>query len=159
MIKKLLLLTTSVSMIFSTLSAVEYDGEKSYLQLNVPFQICVIPPSIEEAKKEGLKPINLSEAKVLYSKGAVFYDARDEIDFGHKKIKGAFHVKFDSSKGKYVVINLPIDNKKEIVFYCYGGNCANSYEAAIGVKKLGYKNVYWFQDGFAKWYKAKYPME
>lgn len=157
--KKLLFLIFMLSSSMVIFASDKYEVSDTYLSLNVPFEVCIEPPSIEEAKKEGLKPIDLMDAKKLYDKGAIFYDARDKIDFKHKKIKGAKHVVFDSSKATYIVLDLPKDKKKEIVFYCYGDSCAKSYEASLGVKKLGYENVYWFQSGFLKWYKSKYPME
>ena len=52
------------------------------------------------------------------------------------------------------------DDRKipNILFYCYGETCANSYEAALAVRKLGYKNVYWLLNGFGEWKEYKFPI-
>jgi rhodanese-related sulfurtransferase len=139
-------------------SAVDYGGEKDFL-LETPYKVCIVPPQIDEAIKQGVKVVSVKEAKALYDEGAYFYDARDRRHYKHKRIKGADLVKFDESKAEYIVINLPEEKDHALVFYCYGETCANSYEAALAVRKKGYTNVYWLLNGFPQWYANHYPTE
>jgi rhodanese-related sulfurtransferase len=140
-----------------TLYGVDYDGEKSIL-VEAPYMMCVIPPQMDEAKEQGIKVVNTKKAKALYDQNAVFFDAREKRHFVKEHIKGAFPVYFDESKDEFVALQLPSDKKQSLVFYCYGESCANSYEAALSVRNLGYKNVYWLLNGYAKWKMAGYPI-
>ncbi|HEX5622879.1 MAG TPA: rhodanese-like domain-containing protein [Sulfuricurvum sp.] len=142
----------------STLSAVEYDGEKSYM-LDVKYDICIIPPQEKDAAAKGINVISVKQAKNLYDQKASFYDAREKRHYNKQHIKGAKLVDFDRSKAEYMVINLPKDKEESLVFYCYGESCANSYEAALAVKKLGYKNVYWLLNGYNDWIAKRYPVQ
>lgn len=140
------------------LGAVEYGGEKSYL-FEIPYKVCVTSPLPKEAIEQGITPINTLQAKKLFDKGARFYDARREAHFEQARIKGAKPVVFDSSKAKYTVIHLPQDKEEELIFYCYGETCANSYEAALAVRNYGYKNIYWYSAGFHDWNKRGHPID
>lgn len=139
------------------LYGVDYDGEKSIV-FETAYDVCIIPPQVDDAQKQGITVIDTQKAKMLYDKKAVFFDAREKRHFAKEHIKGAYPVYFDVSKAEYIVIQLPADQKQELVFYCYGETCANSYEAALAVRKLGYKNIYWFLNGFGEWKEAKLPV-
>jgi len=142
----------------STLYSVDYDGEKSTLT-EIPYTMCVIPPQISEAKAQGINVVNTRKAKALYDQNALFFDAREKRHYAKEHIKGAYPVYFDESKAQYVALQLPSDKKQPLVFYCYGESCANSYEAALSVRKLGYKNINWLLNGYAKWKTAGYPVQ
>ncbi|MDD3775856.1 MAG: rhodanese-like domain-containing protein [Sulfurovaceae bacterium] len=140
------------------LYGVEYDGEKSYM-IETKYDICVVAPQVDEAIAKGVKVIDADKAKGLYDQKAYFYDARDKRHYTKEHIKGAKQVYFDLSKAEYIVAHLPSDKDEALVFYCYGESCANSYEAALAVRKLGYKNIYWLINGFSEWKEKGYPLE
>lgn len=140
------------------LYAVDYDGEKSTL-IEAPYNMCVIPPEISEAKAQGINVVNTKKAKALYDQNALFFDAREKRHYANEHIKGAYPVYFDESKAQYIALQLPSDKKQPLVFYCYGESCANSYEAALSVRKLGYQNINWLLNGYAKWKTAGYPVQ
>jgi len=140
------------------LGAVEYDGEKSYL-FETKYDVCVVPPQVDDAIAQGINVINIDQARKLHAQNAHFYDAREKRHFQKSHIKGAKAVYFDVSKAEYIVIELPRDKKESLVFYCYGESCANSYEAALAVRKLGYTNVFWFLNGFNEWKEKAYPLD
>lgn len=144
--------------VFHPLNAVEYDGEKSYL-LETKYDICIVPPQVDDAIAKGINVIDLKKAKQLHEQKAYFYDAREKRHFQKSRIKGAKAVYFDVSKAEYIVIELPKDKDEALVFYCYGESCANSYEAALAVRQHGYKNVNWFLNGFNEWEAKGYPVE
>ncbi len=142
----------------SALGAVEYDGEKSYL-LETRYDVCIVPPQVNDAISKGVNVVDLKKAKTLHDQKAHFYDAREKRHFDKSRIRGAKPVYFDVSKAQYIVIELPRDKEEPLVFYCYGESCANSYEAALAVRKLGHKNVYWFLNGFNEWKTQNYPVD
>ncbi|PHM17562.1 MAG: hypothetical protein CJD30_05780 [Sulfuricurvum sp. PD_MW2] len=158
MLRKLSLLILSGLLSSAILCAVDYDGEKSML-VEAPYNMCVIPPQISEAQAQGINVVNTKKAKVLYEQNAVFFDAREKRHYAKERIKGAYPVYFDVSKAEYIVIQLPQDKKQPLVFYCYGESCANSYEAALAVRKLGYTNVNWLLNGFGEWKASRYPLQ
>jgi len=141
----------------SGIFAVEYGGEKTYLK-EIPYKVCPVAPLPEEAKKKGITVVSTDKAAELYKKGAYFYDARRKAHYKEGHVKGAFPVLFDDSKASYTVLSLPKDPKTPLVFYCYGLTCANSYEAALAVKEIGYENVYWYSAGYVAWHDAKLPV-
>lgn len=157
MFKKMYLPVLAVLLSIAPVSGVEYDGEKSYM-MDVKYDICLIAPQEKEAARNGIKIIGAKQAKALHARKAFFYDAREERHYNKQHIKGAKHIVFDRSKAQYMAIDLPKDKEESLVFYCYGESCASSYEAALAVKKQGYKNVYWMLNGFTEWKNKKYPL-
>ncbi|MFH0710187.1 MAG: rhodanese-like domain-containing protein [Pseudomonadota bacterium] len=142
----------------SSLSAVEYDGEKSII-FEAKYDVCVIPPQVDDAIAKGVKVVDVDTAKKLYDQKSYFFDAREKRHYEKEHIKGAYPVYFDVSKAEYIVIQLPKEKDEILLFYCYGETCANSYEAALAVRKLGYTNVYWLLNGFSAWKEMGYPVE
>lgn len=157
MLRKLSVLVLFGLLSSAALYAVDYDGEKSIL-VEAPYSMCVIPPQISEAKAQGINVVNTKKAKALYDQNALFFDAREKRHYAKEHIKSAYPVYFDESKAEYIALQLPSDKKQSLVFYCYGESCANSYEAALSVRKLGYQNIYWMLNGYAKWKMAGYPV-
>lgn len=142
----------------SSLYGVEYDGEKSIL-FETKYDVCIIPPQVDDAIAKGIKVVDVATAKKLLDEKAFFYDAREKRHYEKERIKGAYPVYFDVSKAEYIVIQLPKEKDEKLLFYCYGSTCANSYEAALAVRKLGYTNVYWLLNGFSEWKEHHYPVE
>jgi len=158
MLHRLSTLILSGLLTSGALYGVDYDGEKS-ITFETAYDVCVIPPQIDEAIAKGINVIDIAKTKTLYDQKALFFDAREKRHYAKEHIKGAFPVYFDLSKAAYIVIQLPQDKKQPLVFYCYGESCANSYEAALAVRKLGYRNVYWFLNGFGEWKATGYPVQ
>lgn len=156
--KMLLLIASTVVVGFVNVHAVEYGGEKSYL-LEVPYTTCVVPPQVDDAIAKGVKVTSVTNAKKLYDDNAIFYDARAPRHYKQERIKGAHPVVFDATKASYIVLDLPKDKAAALVFYCYGEDCAVSYEAALAVRKQGYTNVHWLLNGFPEWKANGFPTE
>ena len=158
MLRQLSILFLTGLLSSDALYGVDYDGEKSII-FETAYDVCIIPPQIDEATAKGVKVVDVTKAKALYDQKALFFDAREKRHFAKEHVKGAFPVYFDVSKAEYIVIQLPQDKKQPLLFYCYGESCANSYEAALAVRKLGYQNVYWFLNGFGEWKERGYPIQ
>lgn len=48
---------------------------------------------------------------------------------------------------------------KKVVVYCGFTRCQRSHQAAMYLKKMGYKNVYRYAGGISAWVDAKYDIE
>lgn len=51
------------------------------------------------------------------------------------------------------------NKKKKVVIYCGFTKCQRSHQAAMYLKKKGYKNVYRYPGGISAWVDAGYPIE
>lgn len=144
-----------------TLSGAGFQQETfdKYTLQELPYEVCAIPPGEKEAEAFGVMPTSARGAKALYDKGAAFYDARRMAHYSKGHVKNALPIRFDSAIGEYVLVKLPEDKTAPVVFYCYGPECASSFEAAKAVADKGYTKVYWLLEGYHAWKKAGYPTE
>lgn len=131
-----------------------------------------VTPEPADAAQYGAKFISVDEAKKLFDGGAIFADTRKPLEVSKSKIKGAVRAyynekggnknklpKWDSSKDKFKIEDLPTDKNKTIVTYCNGKNCWKSYKAAVSLTQMGYTDVHWMRNGIPAWKKAGYPVE
>ena len=121
-------------------------------------------PDASTASKYGVTLVDTKTALSLQKEGAVFVDTRKVPEYSTERIDGAISAyydekggeenkiaEFDSSKDTYLNSRLPQDKEAKLIFYCNGIKCWKSYKAAVLSAKDGYKNVFWLQDGIAKW--------
>ncbi|MBI4686526.1 MAG: rhodanese-like domain-containing protein [Nitrospirae bacterium] len=108
----------------------------------------------------GVNLINGADAhKMWKDKKAVFLDARTKTQFDTEKVTGAELFTADD------FINNPamadkLDKNKAYVLYCNGVKCWRSTAVAmILAEHFGFKNVYWYRDGFPDWKKSGYSVE
>lgn len=108
----------------------------------------------------GATTVDTSKAKELFDKGVLFVDVRSPKDWDAGRIPGAQHM--DNHKGAFTdeALSAALGGKdKEVVLYCNGHKCMRSSQAAIDALKWGYKNVYYYRDGFPAWQGAGNPVE
>lgn len=92
-------------------------------------------------------------ARSLMGKGApVVLDVRYGLDFKRAHIQGAISVPYE----KLEKLNLP--KKTPVVTYCSGVGCSLSNDAAIVLRRMGYKDVKVLEGGFAEWELKGYPV-
>ncbi len=108
---------------------------------------------------EGIRVIELEEARRAIESGASVIDARrkDEFDEGH--IPGA--ILFDYyDMGTYRDRVLPLlSNEREIVVYCSEATCDDSELLAKELYLLGFTKLLVFKGGFDEWSGAGLPVE
>jgi PQQ-dependent catabolism-associated CXXCW motif protein len=51
------------------------------------------------------------------------------------------------------------DANRQLVFFCQGAQCWESYNAALRAMQLGYRNVYWYRGGIQSWAAAKLQLQ
>lgn len=121
------------------------------------------------AAPAGVKLVDAAAVQALQGKGAVVVDTRRAGEFAEGTIKGAINVMYDPEKSakdanfdpaqdKFDLSKFP-DKNKDIVTFCNSGKCWKSYKAAVVLAKNGYKNVFWYREGFPDWKGKKLPTE
>src|SRR3990167_9748594 len=121
-------------------------------------------PDASTASKYSVTLVDTKTALSLQKDGAVFVDTRKVPEYAIERIDGAISAyydekggeenkiaEFDSSKDTYINSRLPQDKQTKLIFYCNGIKCWESYKAAVLSVKDGYKNIFWLQEGIAKW--------
>ncbi|MEW5883898.1 MAG: rhodanese-like domain-containing protein [Armatimonadota bacterium] len=82
----------------------------------------------------------------------IVLDVRYATDYKRAHITGAVSVPYE----KLEILNLP--KTKSIVTYCSGIGCNLSNDAAIVLRRMGYKDVKVLEGGFAEWELKGYPV-
>ena len=107
--------------------------------------------------KSKYKVVDVTTAKVLHERNAMFIDVRDKHWFDEGHIPGAVNIPFsrfnDSNLAKVA------SKDQEVVFYCYGITCELSNKASNRALSWGYDKVYYFMKGYPGWLDAGYPVE
>jgi rhodanese-related sulfurtransferase len=117
----------------------------------------------------GVKIVEAKDVVELQKQGAILIDTRKANEFSEATIKGAISVpydpeksakeaNFDPSQDKIDLAKLTDKNAK-IVAFCNSGTCWRSYKAAVTLAKNGYKNVFWYRNGFPDWKARKLPTD
>jgi rhodanese-related sulfurtransferase len=107
---------------------------------------------------EGVRSVDLAEAKRLYDEGkALFVDARSAREFAAGHVKGAFslpEVEMDAKLPEFQA-KTPLD--RPLVAYCSGTDCNASAVVGNRLADEGYLTVYVFFGGWPEWTKAGFP--
>jgi rhodanese-related sulfurtransferase len=130
---------------------------------------CALAQETPTTAPAGVKVVEAKEVADLQKQGAILVDTRKANEFSDATIKGAISVPydpeksakdagFDASQDKFDLSKLADKNAK-IVAFCNSGTCWKSYKAAVVLAKNGYKNVFWYRNGFPDWKARKLPTE
>lgn len=108
----------------------------------------------------GATTIDTAKAKALFDKQTAFIDVRSTKDWDAGRIPGAEHLANTEGKLTEESLAKTLGGKdKEVVFYCNGHKCMRSSQAATDALKWGFKNVYYYRDGFPAWQASGNPVE
>lgn len=106
----------------------------------------------------GATTVDAAMAKQLFDDEAAFVDLRKENVWNAGRIPGAIWLDFKKSFNKEA-LEAEVDKDEKVVFYCSGSRCPRSAKACKQAISWGYKNVYYFRDGYPGWKNAGYPVE
>jgi rhodanese-related sulfurtransferase len=118
-----------------------------------------VAPGDAQAGTEGIRIIDLDEARRVVESGASVLDARrkDEYDEGH--IPGAILFDYyDMGTYRDSVLSR-LSNEGEIMVYCSEPTCDDSELLAGELYRLGFTKLLVFKGGFAEWSGAGLPVE
>ena len=117
---------------------------------------------------DGGKVVSAAEAKALLDgRKAQFFDTRSPMSYGKGHVPGAkalpygekseFTEKFDPSRDRFDLAQLPGDKSTALVFYSDGPTGWKSYKAAVQAIRAGYTSVHYLRGGWAEWEAKKLP--
>lgn len=86
----------------------------------------------------------------------VLINSLSPIEFGESYIPGSICIPVELMRISQL---MPEDRDAFLIYYCYGPDCMKSKQAAEISIKMGYKNVYWYQEGIEGWKKAGYSTQ
>lgn len=107
----------------------------------------------------GAKTVDLVQAKSLFDQGAVFIDVRDPQSWSMGHIEGSVNLDFNASEFAVLYVSKELDRATPIVFYTSSPLNVRSAMASYFASNWGYKNVYYFREGFYSWMAADYPVQ
>ena len=107
--------------------------------------------------KSKYKLVDVTTAKVLHERDAMFIDVRLKTWFDDGHIPGAVNIPFSRFNDNQLA--KVVSKDQEVVFYCYGIHCEYSSTASDRALFWGYQKVYYFMKGYPAWLGAGYPIE
>jgi rhodanese-related sulfurtransferase len=107
----------------------------------------------------GATTVDLVEARQLHQQGAVFIDVRDHAAFSLGHIPGAVHLDFNDDAFVVLYVSDALDRDTPIVFYCDSALASSGAMASFFAANWGYKNVYFFRDGYYSWMASDFPIQ
>ncbi len=127
-----------------------------------PFRMPVTVPVGADSSgvgEEGIRIVDLDEARRLVESGATVIDARrkDEYDEGH--IPGAMLFDYYDMGTYRDRVLAVISNEFEIMVYCSEPTCDDSELLAKELYALGFTKLLVFKGGFEEWSAAGLPVE
>ena len=126
--------------------------------LKMPVKVPVAAEG-SQAGEEGIRIIDLEEARRIVEGGASVIDARrkDEYDEGH--IPGAMLFDYYDMGTYRDRVLAVLSNESEIMVYCSEATCEDSELLAKELYLLGFTKLLVFKGGFAEWSGAGLPVE
>lgn len=103
----------------------------------------------------GAMTVNVLQARYLYERGVVFVDVRPTREWTWGHIHGALHLdllgRFDDLAQPHWPRQAPL------VIYCDSDVCLQSAEAVRRAVSWGYRQVFYFREGFFAWQLLDFP--
>ncbi len=128
--------------------------------LALAFSICSFSATAADSPMtvDGSTTVDATQAKALFDDEVLFVDPRKDSDWEAGRVPGAVHLEL---KSNFTQESLAAEAKVEekIVFYCNGASCLRASACSKKAVSWGYKNAYYFRDGFPAWKAAGYPVE
>ena len=107
--------------------------------------------------KSKYKMVDVTTAKTLHERNAIFIDVRNKNWFDEGHIPGAVNIPFSYFNNNRLA--KVVSKDQEVVFYCYGIHCEYSDTASNSALIWGYQKIYYFMKGYPAWLSAGYPIE
>lgn len=149
-----------VKVVFSDASQFSFHVFKSAAVLLISFLALMTHAWAESPESiVGATTVDLVEARQLHEQGAVFIDVRDQGAFQLGHIPGAVHLDFNDDAFVVLYVSDALDRDTPIVFYCDSALASSGAMASFFAANWGYKNVYFFRDGYYSWMASDFPIQ
>lgn len=107
----------------------------------------------------GVETVTVKQAKTLYDQGAVFIDVRDTPSWSMGHIDGALNLDLETNEFLVLYLSEDLDRNTPLVFYTASPLNVRSAMAVYFANQWGYRNVYYFREGYYAWISKDYPVE
>lgn len=111
----------------------------------------------------GATTVDAAKAHELWEARAWFVDPRKVEQFEAGHIPGALNIEYAPSKPNQPLtaeaLEKEVPKNEPVVFYCNAEKCDRSSWGAALALEWGWKEVYYFRDGYPAWTKAGYPVQ
>ncbi|MDZ7763055.1 MAG: rhodanese-like domain-containing protein [Melioribacteraceae bacterium] len=105
-----------------------------------------------------IKAVKIDDAYQFYLDGVTFVDSRDMWEFGDGHIAGAINFPEIEFSTDHPALK-KLDKTEPLVIYCSSADCGTSTDLAIKLQRLGYQNLFVFEEGWDAWLERDYPIE
>ncbi|BAN49702.1 rhodanese-like domain-containing protein [Metapseudomonas resinovorans] len=119
---------------------------------------CLVPLlHAQEAPLEvkGAMTVNVLQARYLYERGAIFIDVRPTREWTWGHIHGALHLelldRFQDLEQPHWPRQIPL------VIYCDSDVCPHGAQAVRMAVGWGYRQVFYFREGYFAWQLQDFP--
>lgn len=111
-----------------------------------------------EAPQEvpGAMTVNVYQAKRLHELGAVFIDVRPGREWSWGHVHGAVHLELSGAFAGLARPEWPRD--VPLVIYCDSEVCLSGAEAAALAVGWGYRQIFYFREGYFAWQLEDFPL-
>ncbi len=111
----------------------------------------------------GVTTVDAAKAHELWEARAWFVDPRKPEQFEAGHIPGALNIEYDPGTPDQQLtaesLEKEVPKNEAVVFYCNAEKCDRSSWGAALATEWGWKEVYYFRDGYPAWTKAGYPVQ
>lgn len=134
---------------------------KNYLLLLLSFSVLatiqtVIAEDLAPEEIVGAHTISTDTAKLFLDSGYPFVDVRGKSDFDKGHLPGAYHLSVKSTDFTAENLSKIATRDAAIIFYCNGIACMGSAMATEKAVQWGWRNVFYYREGYKGWQKAGY---
>lgn len=120
--------------------------------------LCFAGDKISPETIAGATTINVERAKALFDEGVIFIDVRKDKDWEAGRIPDAAHIELKKKLSEASLLE-ETGKADKVVFYCNGTSCLRSSKASTQAVGWGFKQVFYFRDGYPAWKTAGYSTE
>lgn len=103
-----------------------------------------------------IQVVKIDRAYELFNYGVKFIDSRDQWDFSDGHIKGAINFPEVEFETNHPALS-KLSKDETLIIYCSSNECGLSTKIAVELLKLGYKDLYVFEEGWDIWVEHGYP--
>ena len=111
----------------------------------------------------GATTVDAAKAHELWKSRAWFVDPRKPEQYEAGRIPGALNIEYDPGTPNQQLtaasLEAEVPKSEPVVFYCNAAGCDRSSWGAALAAEWGWKDVYYFREGYPGWTKAGYPVE